>query len=89
MIPFQSVKTLGYEPITVELVLKQSIDAMPTIDVEPTRHEKWICHHEPYTWMGYTYWSCSGCNFECGYDRETYRRTKYCPECGAKMDDHE
>lgn len=44
---------------------------------------KWIEHHEPYTWMGYTYWSCSNCGFECGYDKEIRFKTDFCPNCGA------
>lgn len=44
---------------------------------------KWILHHEPYTWMGYTYWSCSNCGFECGYDKEIRFKTDFCPNCGA------
>lgn len=51
------------------------------------RHGKWIEHHKPYTWMGYTYWSCSECGFECGYEKDITIRTKYCPHCGAKMDE--
>ena len=57
------------------------------VDVEPIRHGKWIEHHEPYTWMGYTYWSCSECGFECGYEKDITIRTKYCPNCGARMDE--
>lgn len=61
------------------------IDEAPTIDAEPVRHGKWTEHHEPYTWMGYTYWSCSECGFECGYEKDITIRTNYCPNCGAKM----
>ena len=67
--------------------VRATIDSMPTIDAEPVRHGKWIEHHKPYTWMGYTYWSCSECGFECGYEKDITIRTKYCPHCGAKMDE--
>jgi rubrerythrin len=49
------------------------------------RHGQWVEHHEPYTWMGYTYWSCPKCGFECGCDKDISYRTNYCPNCGAKM----
>lgn len=62
------------------------VDA-PTIDAEPVRHGKWIEHHEPYTWMGYTYWSCSECGFECGYEKDITIRTNCCPNCGARMNE--
>ena len=67
--------------------VEDAIDEAPTIDAEPVRHGKWIEHHEPYTWMGYTYWSCSECGFECGYEKDITIRTNYCPNCGAKMNE--
>ena len=63
------------------LVFEQS-----TVDAELVRHGHWIEHHEPYTWMGYTYWSCSECGFECGYKKDIKFTTNYCPNCGARMD---
>lgn len=50
------------------------------------KHGHWIEHHEPYTWMGYTYWSCSECGFECGYEKDIKFTTNHCPNCGARMD---
>ena len=35
--------------------------------------------------MGYTYWSCPNCGFECGYDKEIRIKTDFCPNCGADM----
>lgn len=61
----------------------------PRVDAEPVRHGRWIEHHEPFTWMGYTTWTCSECNYECGYEKEIGLRTSYCPHCGAKMDEEE
>lgn len=46
---------------------------------------KWAEHHIPYTWMGYTYWSCTNCGYECGYEKEIRIRTNYCPNCGCAM----
>ena len=49
----------------------------PTIDAEPVRHGKWI---EKCT-GGWHFYRCS----ECGYV-EWDTLTKYCPNCGARMD---
>lgn len=58
-----------------QVVLKQ-----PTIEAEPVRHGKW---HRTFV-DGFNRWhfvyDCS----ECGIRTET--TTKYCPNCGAKMD---
>lgn len=61
-------------------IIRQS----PTID--PVIHGRWIEHHEPFTWMGYTTWTCSKCEYECGYEKEIKFRTPCCPNCGARMD---
>ena len=71
------------------IVMWDDIERSKTIDAEPVRHGKWIEHHEPYTWMGYTYWSCSECGFECGYEKDITIRTNYCPQCGAKLDSND
>ena len=65
------------------------VDKQPTIEAVPVVHGKWIPTHEsgmfshPYS---ITY-VCS----ECGYSFYTLAgmppKTKYCPECGAKMDE--
>lgn len=67
--------------------IEQWLPNVPIVDAEPVRHGHWIEHHEPYTWMGYTYWSCSECGFECGYEKDIKFRTNHCPNCGAKMDE--
>lgn len=59
----------------------------PTVDT--VKHGRWIEHHEPFTWMGYTTWTCSGCGYECGYEKEIRYTTPCCPNCGAKMDEVE
>ncbi len=63
------------------------IDDAPTMD--SVKHGRWIEHHEPFTWMGYTTWTCSKCGYECGYEKEIGLRTFYCPNCGCKMDEVE
>lgn len=44
---------------------------------------QWISHHKPYTWMGYTYYTCSNCNY--GEQEKNQIITNYCPSCGAYM----
>jgi hypothetical protein len=46
------------------------------------RKGKWIEHHAPFTWMGYTYWTCS----ECGFGEDNNKiRSNFCQSCGADM----
>jgi NADH pyrophosphatase NudC (nudix superfamily) len=47
-----------------------------TDDAEPVKHGHWI-------WDSDRFWHCSVCN---EYSSWTY---KYCPHCGAKMDEEE
>ena len=75
MIDDRGIQT-GYE-IAIELIKKQ-----PTIDAEPVRHGKWITEE---CLPGVAV--CSICGHEirgigCQY-------TKYCDECGARMDKDE
>lgn len=42
-IPWQTTKTIGDNPVEVKLVLKQSIDTMPTIEVVRCKE----CKHRP------------------------------------------
>ena len=66
-----------------------AIKALPSADVQPVRHGKWIDGKR----MGYDgvfVWhrECS----ECGYERKDDNidnDTLYCPNCGAKMDEVE
>lgn len=53
---------------------------LPAADVAPVVHGKWELRHEGY---GH-YWECSVCHTNpCIY---VTRNTKFCPNCGAKMD---
>lgn len=56
--------------------LIQCIGQAPTLDVEPVRHGRWIISSDGY----YPY--CS----ECKEEPKGGNMTKYCPNCGAKMD---
>lgn len=51
------------------------IETMPAIDAEPVRHSKWVCRTPGV-------FSCGEClGLALGN-----RPTRYCPDCGARMD---
>lgn len=55
----------------------------PTVDAVPVRHGKWI-HEVRYTidsLHSYQQYRCSEC------DMTYITNTKYCPNCGARMDE--
>lgn len=57
--------------------LLAAVDSIPTADVAPVRHGKWIPFHAEFAGdIQY----CSVC--EIGFAA----RTSYCPHCGAVMD---
>ena len=72
-------------------IVKSFVDSVPTVDAEPVRHGAWLpCDKKGYVltetalrdgrrWYGY---KCSECNNI--YHGNAF--TKYCPNCGAKMD---
>ena len=66
---------------TALVATKIQLEKLPS--AEPRKKGKWIEHHEPYTWMGYAYWTCSKCNF--GEKEENKERSNFCPHCGADM----
>lgn len=63
-------------------VRKADIDDMPTIKAEPIRHGHWIPHKIMFRTPFATNYDCSECGKESFY-------TKYCPNCGAIMDEKE
>lgn len=60
------------------------LDTIPAADVAPVRHGRWIDevekHPELYGWVPLDSVVCSIC------DISNNRKTKFCPNCGAKMD---
>lgn len=60
--------------------LSQIINSIPTADVEPVRHGKWIRKVEN---DGYAMSLCSDCSFPVHI---YWGESKFCPACGAKMD---
>ena len=77
-----AVSPTGY--IHGETVADMISDA-PTIDAVSVRHGKWIYSND-------FHWYTASCN-KCGYQRRTdikaegWNQWKFCPNCGAKMDE--
>lgn len=65
--------------------LKEAFERVPTVDAEPVRHGHWIEGNN-------FHWYSNSCSC-CGYTRTTdiksngWNQWKYCPMCGAKMDE--
>ena len=59
-----------------------TIDAQPTIDAEPVRHGKWEMKPDPFGFFD----EIPVCS-ECGCTTKIREKTKYCPNCGARMDE--
>ena len=61
----------------------EALKSVPAADVAPVRDGEWLLRHEGY---GH-YWECSACHTNpCIY---VTKDTKFCPNCGAKMDGDE
>lgn len=63
-------------------VAQDLLDQAPSVDAEPVRHGRWV--KSGYA-CGESEWTCTICgNKEW---RTSISRLKFCPFCGAKMDD--
>lgn len=67
-------------------ISRNLVERMPTLDVVPVVHGRWI----PLEYDGFAdgnpvwdLWECSECQEEHSGDEDTL--TPYCPNCGAKM----
>ena len=68
--------------------VEDTIDDAPTIDAEPVRHGKWIeLNTESGIFMTYDEVKCSECGFDEYFFNKGWARFKYCPNCGAKMEE--
>ena len=66
--------------INLLTALISDVNETPVLDVAPVRHGEWILRH---IGAGH-YWECSVCHKNpCIY---VTKDTKFCPNCGAKMD---
>ena len=62
--------------------IKAWLEALPAADVQPVKHGKWI----PVT-NGRGGNECNQCHaYAPSYQNGSEYKTKYCPNCGAKMD---
>ena len=71
---------------TAKKLVRSIIYRTPTADVAPVRHGRWIDAYpdiEPNPM--FMYGICS----ECGFEQGLSKYLKYCPNCGAKMDEKE
>lgn len=57
------------------------IDTLPSSDVRPVVHGKWIKER---TMNGLHYVKCDKCGYK-EYDHIKYTKFNFCPECGADM----
>ena len=65
--------------------MSQYIEALPAADVAPVVHARWIYVEETLaTSSGYC---CSACRRPRWLSPDVPEVFKYCPKCGAKMDD--
>ena len=62
------------------IVTSAYIEAMPSADVREVRHGKWVTTETSHEWIDDV---CS----ECGYVKSLTMRHKYCPNCGAQMEE--
>ena len=72
--------------------LRDFIDNIPAADVAPVNHGHWIYNQNGHDW-GLGAWECNLChsvnnNLPCDkrFSPYVYAGSKYCPNCGAKMD---
>ena len=75
----QSINSANFNSIET---IQEWIDAQPTIDAEPVRHGKWEMKPDPFGFF-HDIPVCS----ECGCTTKMREKTKYCPNCGARMDE--
>ena len=67
--------------IQIRRAIKEMIDDAPTVDAEPVRHGHWINDFSSPL-------KCSSCGIVSKANEFTLRTDfKYCPYCGAKMDE--
>jgi hypothetical protein len=79
---------IGLEPVMAIRDVKALVSVMPTIDAAPVVHARWV---EPVPGDGFPY--CGNCKAPA-LDKGLFLnpklmdwyKTKYCPNCGAKMD---
>lgn len=63
------------------------VDCAPAADVQPVKHGRWIDTEPEYNYERHcsAHYQCSECGRRTGIKQT--RTYKYCPTCGARMDD--
>lgn len=64
----------------IAYLLPEDIESIPTADVEPVRHGRWIATNDENKKR------CSECDIIHLIAQYPYGKANYCPNCGAKMD---
>lgn len=66
----------GWNP-NREVVIRKYFEELPAVDAAPVVYGRWVYEHGDPVMM-----PCS----VCGYRVFRYNNTRYCPNCGARMD---
>lgn len=94
----KAVNAYDYRGFTVELVKTITdgcaieLKKLPAVDAEPVRHGKWVFDKNANNWGigGYVCSECQAINDNLPYVKVAvplmFVGTKYCPNCGAKME---
>ena len=59
------------------------VEEFPAADVAPVRHGRWVKMDTTGLLAVEPVWNCSSCGYPVGV---SVAGSKYCPNCGAKMD---
>lgn len=88
-------KVISGEPVLFSEPTQHEIffllELEPSEDVEPVTHAHWYFDPDKSIGCGITVSGmfCSNCGGDCPTGSHPYRDFKYCPHCGAKMDEEE
>ena len=63
------------------------INDAPIIDAEPVRHGQWVLKKHKVKGSDVLDFNCSACKRFWFHNGEMRKKYKYCPNCGAKMDE--
>ena len=79
----RGLKPSGFEQSFAGQVAIRCIEAAPAVDAEPVRHGRWGEYEFFPLSPSLNGYPCSNCG------QHVDRKTCYCPNCGAKMDEEE
>lgn len=65
---------------------RKLMEDAPAVDAVPVRHGRWVKMDTTGLLAVGTVWNCSSCGYPVGV---SVVGSKYCPNCGAKMDGDE